>query len=123
MNKPGWYLLAYDVTEPLRLQRLHRYLRKKALAVQQSVFFFHGTEAELQVTLNEVTQIIHIRKDDVRAYPIEHPSQVWLAGPSVVDGPLLRPPEIGIRRVQRSEPKQGGLGGLITRLWRKDHVQ
>jgi CRISPR-associated endonuclease Cas2 len=111
--------VAYDVTERRRLQRVHRYLRRKALPVQHSVFFLHGTDASVKATMNEVAEIIHIRRDDVRAYPIEHPSRVWLSGASVVDGPLLRLPAAGARPARRREPTSVGVTGLIARLWRK----
>ena len=119
MSIPGWYLVAYDVTEPRRLQLVHRYLRRKALPVQRSVFFLHGTDLVVKDTLNELAQIIHVRRDDVRAYPIEHPSRVWLSGATVVDGPLLRPSAAGTRRARHGKPTSTGVAGLIARLWRK----
>ena len=33
-----WYLIAYDIADPRRLQRLHRALRKEALGYRQSLF-------------------------------------------------------------------------------------
>lgn len=117
-----WYLLAYDIRDPQRLQRVHYYLRKRALAVQQSVFFLHATDAELQRTLDEIAQRIHRHQDDVRAYPIAHPAEVWLAGPSAVAGALLQPPAVGIN--QKKPPpavQRQGLWGLVARLWGKSH--
>lgn len=120
MQKKSWYLLAYDVRDPKRLQRVHYYLRKRALAAQQSVFFIHATDAELSATLDGVADRIHRRQDDVRAYPIAHPAEVWLSGPSVIEGPLLRPPEVGIsQKPPVEEIRREGLRGLVTRLWRR----
>lgn len=116
----AWYLLAYDIRDPRRLRRVHYYLRKRALAVQQSVFFLHATDAELQRTLDEVAKRIHRHLDDVRAYPISHPAEVWLAGQSAVAGPLLQPPTASIN--QKKPPpavERQGLWGLVTRLWSK----
>ena len=115
-----WYLLAYDIRDPRRLRRVHYYLRKRALAAQQSVFFVHATEAELKETLDGVAQRIHRHLDDVRAYPISSPAEVWLAGQSPVAGPLLRVPETGIN--QKKPPpavERQGLWRLVTRLWGK----
>jgi len=116
----AWYLLAYDIRDPQRLRRVHYYLRKRALAAQQSVFFLHVTDAELQRTLDEVAKRIHRHRDDVRAYPISHPAEVWLAGQSAVAGPLLQAPGVGIN--QKKPPpavERQGLWGLVTRLWSK----
>lgn len=118
----SWYLLAYDIRDPKRLQRVHYYLRKRALAAQQSVFFIHATDAELQQTLDGVAKRIHKHLDDVRAYPISHPAEVWLTGQSAVAGPLLQPPAVGIN--QKKPPptvQHQGLWGLVTRLWGKRH--
>lgn len=115
-----WYLLAYDIRDPRRLQRVHYYLRKRALAAQQSVFFAHATEDELKEMLDGVAKRMHRHQDDVRAYPISHPAEVWLSGQSAVAGPLLQPPTASIN--QKKPPpaiERQGLWGLVTRLWGK----
>jgi len=117
-----WYLLAYDIRDPKRLQRVHYYLRKRALAAQQSVFFLHATDAELNQTLDEIAQRIHRHQDDVRAYPISHPADVWLTGQSAVAGPLLQLPAASINQKKPTAAvQQQGLWGLVTRLWGKRH--
>lgn len=118
----SWYLLAYDIRDPKRLQRVHYYLRKRGLAAQQSVFFLHVTDAELQQTLDGVAQRIHRHLDDVRAYPISHPAEVWLTGQSAVAGPLLQPPQVSINQKQPPPAvERQGLWGLVTRLWGSRH--
>ncbi|MBE2294544.1 MAG: CRISPR-associated endonuclease Cas2 [Phycisphaerales bacterium] len=118
----SWYLLAYDIRDPKRLRQVHHYLRKRGLAAQQSVFFLHVTDTELRQTLEGVTQRIHRHLDDVRAYPISHPAEVWLAGQSAVVGPLLQPPQASINQKKPSlVVKHQGLWGLVTRLWGKHH--
>jgi len=117
-----WYLLAYDIRDPKRLKRVHYYLRKRALAAQQSVFFLHATATELNQTLDEVAKRIHRHQDDVRAYPISHPAEVWLSGPSAVTGPLLQSPTASINQKKPSPTVQHqGIWGLVTRLWGKHH--
>ncbi len=118
----NWYLLAYDIRDPKRLRRVHYYLRKQGLAAQQSVFFLHVTDAELKQTLEGVAKRIHRHRDDVRAYPISHPAEVWLTGQSAVAGPLLQPPQASIN--QKKPPpaiERQGLWGLVTRLWESHH--
>lgn len=107
-----WYLLAYDIRDPRRLRRVHRYLRRRALAAQESVFFLHVTDAELRQVLDGVAARIDRRRDDVRAYPITHPAEVWLAGQSPVAGALLRPSAVGA-----SAPPPGVLA-RVARWWR-----
>lgn len=119
-----WYLLAYDIRDPKRLQRVHYYLRRRALAAQQSVFFLYATDIELNQTLDDMAKRIHRHRDDVRAYPITHPAEVWLAGPSAVAGPLLQPPSISIHQKKPSPAIQRqGLWGRVTRWWSKPHGQ
>lgn len=80
MSRPAWYLLSYDVREPRRLQRLHRHLSKRGIPMQESVFFIRARHREIDHLRSEVDELIHRREDDVRIYPIGHPSAVWLHG-------------------------------------------
>src|SRR5204862_195561 len=45
------YLVAYDITDPRRLQRVARFLEKRALRCQKSVFLFAGDAAQLAALL------------------------------------------------------------------------
>jgi CRISPR-associated protein Cas2 len=75
-----WYLLAYDVRDNRRLQRLHRFLKSRGLALQDSVFLIQGERAHIDKLLDAVDTIVHRREDDVRLYPIPHPGGIWLHG-------------------------------------------
>lgn len=65
----GW-LITYDITEPRRLQRLHRFLRRHATPVQYSVFFFEGSAARMGQLMSQVESRIDPDTDDVRAYQL-----------------------------------------------------
>jgi len=80
MNRKGWYMIAYDISDPKRLQRVHRKLKKKAIAVQKSVFFANGTEDEINCLMDTVSMCMKNSADDLRAYPIVHPKYVWTNG-------------------------------------------
>ena len=120
MRHRHWYLLAYDICEPRRLRRVHYYLRKRGLAAQESVFFLHASEAELKEILDEVAELMELREDDLRAYPIQHPAEVWLTGQAVMAGPLLQPSASSQPRPP-AESRSQGLRGLVERWWRRGH--
>lgn len=93
MDQGSWYLLAYDIADPRRLQRVHRCLCRTGIRVQRSVFFVFAAPAGLAALLDEVEGLMHKREDDLRAYPITHPGELWFQGQRVIAGPLLRPGE------------------------------
>lgn len=62
------YLICYDISDPRRLQKLHRYLRQRALPVQYSVFYASLTNNELRRIKDGINLIIEPREDDIRIY-------------------------------------------------------
>ncbi len=107
MDQGTWYLVAYDVCCPRRLQRVHRLLKGRGLAVQYSVFFVFGTERALVGLLDEMDVMIHTREDNVIAWPITAPAEVWIYGQSPPQGLVL--PESG---QARTRAPRGWLGRL-----------
>lgn len=75
-----WYLIAYDVRSPKRLQRVHYYLRKQALAVQKSVFMVQTDASGLAEIERQLRQRVNTTEDDLRLYAIPGPSTLWAAG-------------------------------------------
>lgn len=75
-----WHLLTYDVRDNKRLQRLHRYLKKHGLAVQNSIFLLHVTAAQLADILYAVRDIVQLRQDSVQLYPVADPAHIWAGG-------------------------------------------
>jgi len=112
MQGPGWYLIAYDIAHPRRLQRLHRVLRTEALAVQESVFLVFGTRDEMEQLLDRLEALMDPREDDLRAYPVGEPPSLWLSGPGVIDGPLLC--DANQPRLQRAKPAVGSWRHCLT---------
>ena len=70
MPAPTTWLIAYDVCEPRRLARLHRFLAKRAQAVQYSVFTAELSPKERSRLEREIRQRIDPKVDDVRFYPL-----------------------------------------------------
>lgn len=69
LKKKSW-LIAYDISNPKRLGRVHRLLKKEALALQYSIFYYEGNVEELKCLLQDIEARINLKADDVRAYPI-----------------------------------------------------
>ena len=68
-TRHGW-LIAYDIANPRRLQRLHRFLVHEAVPIQYSVFYFEGNTAAMGRLMLEVEKRINPKQDDVRAYQL-----------------------------------------------------
>lgn len=74
------WLLAYDVSDPKRLQQVHAYMVKRAAALQYSVFLGIWTEHELARTLEGLRRQISPRRDDVRVYPASEQARLEVQG-------------------------------------------
>jgi CRISPR-associated protein Cas2 len=77
------YLIAYDITEARRLQKLQRYLQQSARALQRSVYLLEGNQAEFALCLAGIQQRIHPQHDDVRIYRISTPARLLCKGRSL----------------------------------------
>lgn len=88
----GW-LITYDITDPRRLARLHRFLVRQATPVQYSVFHFEGSAAQMGRLMADIETRIAPASDDVRGYQLpEHLSIDTLGrGSSPGDVLLLSP--------------------------------
>src|SRR2546425_11381608 len=52
------WLIAYDIADPRRLARVHRYLKRHAIPVQYSVFVLHGNQIMLEGILSSIAERI-----------------------------------------------------------------
>ncbi len=77
---PRPWLIAYDITDPRRLRRLHAFLRKHAVPVQYSVFHFEGSAAQMGRLLQSIGERIDPDSDDVRAYQLPERMQLTTLG-------------------------------------------
>jgi CRISPR-associated protein Cas2 len=66
-DKKTW-IIAYDVTGPGRLQRVHKYLVKRAFALQYSVFVADLSDKGLANVKRHLAKLIDEKEDDVRFY-------------------------------------------------------
>ncbi|MCK2127771.1 CRISPR-associated endonuclease Cas2 [Thauera aromatica] len=70
LNAPRSWLITYDITDPRRLVRLHRFLVKAATPVQYSVFHYEGSPAQMGRLMAAIETRIDPRTDDVRGYQL-----------------------------------------------------
>lgn len=89
IGTPRSWLICYDVTDPKRLMRLHRFLRRHAAHVQYSVFHFEGSAAAMGRLMHSVEHRIDPESDDVRAYLIPERLQLDTLGRGQLPGDTL----------------------------------
>lgn len=77
LHTPTSWLVTYDISDPKRLQRIHKALKKEGIPVQYSVFHLLASQAQLGSLMTKLAKLIHPRADDVRAYRI--PAKPWQA--------------------------------------------
>ena len=63
-------LVTYDITEPRRLQRLHKFLKEFGLNTQKSVFECDIDEAGLKTIRRYCRESLDLSTDSVRIYKI-----------------------------------------------------
>lgn len=86
------WLIGYDIRDQRRLQRVHRYLKERALPVQYSVFVFQGTSLQVKQILSGLEELIQPHWDDVRIYHLPECCQVVQLGrKSFPEGVYLTP--------------------------------
>lgn len=89
LNEIRTWLIAYDITSPRRLGRVHRYLKKTAIPVQYSVFIAEENDAGVRRILSDLAQIINGKTDDVRIYPLpKHPETYHYGRGHIPEGVL-----------------------------------
>ena len=80
-----WHLIQYDIRHPKRLRRVFRLLKSCAFALQESVFAWQGTDAELVVLQQALQDCINPKEDDIRGYRLRHPLLLFGRSPFVAD--------------------------------------
>lgn len=70
VHRARLHLICYDIADPKRLVRVHRYLRESGLPLQYSVFSLMMTRRQCSRLLRDLRDLIDRREDDVRVYPL-----------------------------------------------------
>lgn len=74
------YLVCYDITDPVRLNRVFRLLKGMGQHLQYSVFVCRLTYPELVSLKEQLKALIDERYDDIRIYPLPSRLQVEVIG-------------------------------------------
>ena len=88
-NKPDTterWLVAYDIADPRRLQKVGRHMRKEGLALQYSVYLVRGNKVKIELLLDQLSALIDKRADDIRAYPLGENVRIWGLGKQFDEG-------------------------------------
>lgn len=85
----GGYLIGYDISHPKRLVRVHKYFRRVCLGVQFSVYYFFGTQQEVEAILAGAEKFIQKGEDDIRAWPVANPEKMLVFGENQMDQVLI----------------------------------
>lgn len=64
------WLIAYDIANPKRLQKIYRCLCNHALPLQNSVFLLPGRQEDFQRCRAELLPLIHPTEDNLRIYSL-----------------------------------------------------
>lgn len=64
------YLIAYDVANKSRLQRIHRHTQQYCHMIQFSVYLFDGSDAVFDRYKEQLEKLICPSEDDIRIYGI-----------------------------------------------------
>ena len=71
------WLLAHDIRDRNRLQRVWRLLQREGVRLQYSVYLLTGTRHQVEVIVEHLRELIDERADDVRIYPLTENTRIW----------------------------------------------
>lgn len=78
--KKTCFIIAYDISEKNRLQRLQRLISNQFLQLQYSVYYGSMTRQAMDSVIIAVQKIIHKNEDDVRIYEVEPLEKAFVIG-------------------------------------------
>lgn len=88
-NRRTPWLIAYDIADKNRLQRVHRFMRRCAEPLQRSVFRVTATRRQVEALMGKVEGLTDPKNDDVRAYPLSTKGLHAVYGPPCLPDGVL----------------------------------
>lgn len=89
-HAPRRSILCYDIADPKRLGRVHRFMRKYGMALQYSVFECWLTDAALLAVIAGVRERIDESEDDVRVYGVRSGVPIATLGRAIMPEGVIR---------------------------------
>ena len=80
------WLLAHDIRDKKRLQKVWRYMRQEGVRLQYSVYLLAGTRHQIEGIIDRLRELIDERADDVRIYPLTENTRIWGLGTQFNEG-------------------------------------
>jgi CRISPR-associated protein Cas2 len=74
------WLLAHDIRDQRRLQKVWRFLRKEGVRLQYSVYLLAGQRQQIEKLIDQLRFLIDEKTDDVRIYPLTESTRIWGLG-------------------------------------------
>ncbi|MBI3467752.1 MAG: CRISPR-associated endonuclease Cas2 [Planctomycetes bacterium] len=65
------YLVAYDIADPGRLRRVARFLERRSVRCQKSVYLFEGTAQQLASLLDQAATFLDPHEDCLQAWRLD----------------------------------------------------
>jgi len=79
------WLMAHDIRDDKRLQRVWRFLRNEGVRLQYSVYLLAGSRQQMEAIIEQLRGLIDERADDVRIYPLSENTRIWGMGTQFSD--------------------------------------
>jgi CRISPR-associated protein Cas2 len=84
------WIVTYDIREPRRLRRIHRYLKSTGIPIQYSVFWVLANDMEMSSIVGNLKQLMDEDCDDIRAYKLpDREDHVMIGCPLFPEGIFL----------------------------------
>ncbi len=82
------FLIAYDIADKKRLQKIAKIMEKNALRIQFSIFvLLDTTKEDLHLLLSKILEINNEKEDDIRVYKLKN-SGISLGSATNLSDPL-----------------------------------
>jgi len=73
------FIIAYDICDEKRLRKIAKYLERRAMRIQFSLYFISNcSKSTLMQMMKKIKEIIDIENDDVRVYEIDVLKSIYI---------------------------------------------
>ena len=110
------WILAYDIREPRRLQKVGRLMQKEGMRLQYSVYMLKGSRDQVEQLLEQLTPLIDAKADDVKIYPLGENTRIWGLGTQFSDGGNMLCDDFLNKVLVNVHPEEKTFSQALTRL-------